>query len=107
MGRIKFLVRPPELSGNPTHSHLVTKQNELGKERINFASRRIFDHTLKGFLTCRKVLHHVSEGFTSPPKKVALRIFISPKIPSPSVVIGLANLGSNGKHASHYITEHD
>jgi hypothetical protein len=27
----KVLIRPPELSGNPTSSHLVVNQKELGK----------------------------------------------------------------------------
>jgi hypothetical protein len=31
----KLLIRPPDLSGDPTSSHLVTKQEKLAKE-INF-----------------------------------------------------------------------
>jgi hypothetical protein len=33
------LIRPRELSGKPTSSHLLTKEEELAKEVINFASR--------------------------------------------------------------------
>jgi hypothetical protein len=29
---------------------------------------------LYGFLTCRKILRHVIDGFTSPPKEVVLHI---------------------------------
>jgi hypothetical protein len=32
----KLLIRPPELSGNPTNSHLAAKQEKLAKEIINF-----------------------------------------------------------------------
>jgi hypothetical protein len=37
IGRGKLLIRPPELSCNITSSHLVAKQEELAKERMNFA----------------------------------------------------------------------
>jgi hypothetical protein len=40
--RRKLLIRPTELPGNPTGSHLVAKQEELAKERINLALRSIF-----------------------------------------------------------------
>jgi hypothetical protein len=33
----KLLTRPPELSGNPTSSHIEAKQEELEKEMMNFA----------------------------------------------------------------------
>jgi hypothetical protein len=39
--RKKVLIRPSELSGNPTSSHLVAKQEELEKEIINFVLRNI------------------------------------------------------------------
>jgi hypothetical protein len=47
-------------------------------------------------------LRHGTDGFTSPPKEVVLRIFITLKNPSTS-----ANLGSSGEHANHYSTEDD
>jgi hypothetical protein len=34
-----------------------------------------------GFFNTRKILRHYTEGFTSPPKEVALRIFIAIKNP--------------------------
>jgi hypothetical protein len=33
--RRKLLIRPPKLSGKPTSSHRVAKQEELAKEIIN------------------------------------------------------------------------
>jgi hypothetical protein len=72
----KLLILPPKLFGNPTSSHLATKQEDLAKE-MNLALRGVFVHTSKGFLTCRKVLWHGANGFTSPPKKDVLRIFIT------------------------------
>jgi hypothetical protein len=44
-------------------------------------------------------LRHGTEGFTSPPKEVVLRIFITLK--NPSFGIEPANLGSSGEHANH------
>jgi hypothetical protein len=34
--RGKFLILQPELSGNPTSSHLVAKQEEVGEEIYEF-----------------------------------------------------------------------
>jgi hypothetical protein len=50
------------------------------------------------------LLHAVkkkTDGFTSPPKEVVLRIFITLKNPSTSVGIEPPNLGSSGEHANH------
>jgi hypothetical protein len=44
--RGKLLICPPELSGNPTSSHLVVIQQELGKGN-EFSLRNKFFHTLK------------------------------------------------------------
>jgi hypothetical protein len=41
-----------------------------------------FCHTLQGSLTCRKILRHGADGFTSPPNEVLLRIIIDLKINS-------------------------
>jgi hypothetical protein len=55
----------------------------------------------------RKVLLHAvnlrqgTDGFTSPPKEVVLRIFITLKDPSTSDGIEPTNLGSSGEHANH------
>jgi hypothetical protein len=45
-------------------------------------------------------LRHGTDGFTSPPTEVVLRIFITLKNPSTSAGIEPANLGSSGEHAS-------
>jgi hypothetical protein len=71
---------------------------------MNLALQSIFIHTSKGSLTCRKILRHGAEGFTSPPKEGVLGIVIALKSPSPSTAPEPANLGSNGKHANHYTT---
>jgi hypothetical protein len=76
----------------------------LAKENINLALRSIYVYTLKGCLTSRKILHG-ADGITSSPKEGVLRIFISLKNPMPSAGFEPANLGSNGKHATHYTTE--
>jgi hypothetical protein len=47
----------------------------------------------------------MADGFTSPPKEGVLPIFITLKNPSTLAGIELTSLGSNGKHASHYITD--
>jgi hypothetical protein len=56
MNRGELLIHPPELSGNPTSSHLVVKQYELAKEIINLAMRSIFVHISKNYLTYCKIL---------------------------------------------------
>jgi hypothetical protein len=33
----KLLIRPPQLSSNPTSSHLVEKQEKVAKEIMNLA----------------------------------------------------------------------
>jgi hypothetical protein len=40
-----------DLSGNPTSSHLVAKEEELVKEMMNVALQTIFVHTSKSSLT--------------------------------------------------------
>jgi hypothetical protein len=55
--RGELLFSLPELSGIPTSSHVIVKQ-ELAKETEFFALRSIFVHTWKGSLTFRKILRH-------------------------------------------------
>jgi hypothetical protein len=54
MKRGKLKIHPPELSDNPTSSHLVAKQEELAKEMMNLTLQSIFVHTSKGPLTYHK-----------------------------------------------------
>jgi hypothetical protein len=82
--RLEKILCPPELFGNSTSSHLVAKQEELSKEMMDFFFSPYevsFFHIWNGSLTCRKILRHGVEGFTSPPKEV-VRIFIALKNPS-------------------------
>jgi hypothetical protein len=79
----KLLLHPPELFVNATSSHLLAKLEELAKEIMDLGLRSIFVHTLKGFLTCRKILRLGADGFTSPPYEGLLPIFIALKNPSP------------------------
>jgi hypothetical protein len=43
----KILIRPPELSSNPTGSHLVANQEELGEGNSEFSLRSILMHASK------------------------------------------------------------
>jgi hypothetical protein len=42
IGRGKFLIRPPELCGNPTSSHLVSNEEELGEGNYEFGLTKYF-----------------------------------------------------------------
>jgi hypothetical protein len=65
IGRGKLLIRSPELSGNPTSSHLVAKQEELAKEMMNLAyetSLSYFEGFFNMSLTWGLRLYFHSEG---------------------------------------------
>jgi hypothetical protein len=94
INREKLLILPPDLSDNPTSSHLVAKQGDLANEMMNFALRSI------SFLLLR-VLEHATKFYDMRPKallplqqKVYCR-FLSPLAES------WVHLGSNSKHANH------
>jgi hypothetical protein len=53
---------------------------------VNLASQNIFVHTLKGSLTCPKILQYGADGFTSHQKKGMLHIFIALKIHCPQSI---------------------
>jgi hypothetical protein len=53
------------------------------------------------------MLRNGTDGFTSPPKKDVLRLYIALKNPSPSAGFEPANLESNIKHANHCTTKDD
>jgi hypothetical protein len=73
--REQLLIRPPELSGKPSSSHIVAKQEKLAKEIMILTFRSIFVHTSKFSFTY--ILRHEAHGFTSPPKEGVLRIVIA------------------------------
>jgi hypothetical protein len=89
--RGKVLIRPPELLGVPSSSHLVAKHEELWKEMMNFASRRTaFVH--------RSVLSHAVKSYMGPITLLPLRrkefqIFIAFKIHCPRPGLNLRTLG--------------
>jgi hypothetical protein len=62
-------------------------------------------NTMKGSLTCCKILWHGADGFTSLPKEGVLRIFIALKNPLFSTVFETVNRKSNGQHANQQTTE--
>jgi hypothetical protein len=72
----------------------------VGEKSRQFGLRNIFIHARKVLLHAVN-LRHGTDGFTSPPKEVVLRIFITLKNQSTSVGIEPANLGSSGEHANH------
>jgi hypothetical protein len=76
INRGKFLIHPPELSGNPTKSS-SSKAGGTGKVNDAFCLTKYLSHALYGSLTCRKTYWHGTNGFTSPPKVGMLRICIT------------------------------
>jgi hypothetical protein len=78
-----LLILPPErsLSILPVQPSSCKMERIWAKEMIDVAYE-IFLSYSKTSLTCRKILRHGAFCFTSPPKKVLLRIFIAFKTPS-------------------------
>jgi hypothetical protein len=64
---------------------------------LNFAYEVFLSHYLCS-LTRRKILRHGTDGFTSLPKEVVLRILIALKNPFPSAGYEPANLGYKDKY---------
>jgi hypothetical protein len=94
INRGKLLICPPGLSGNPTSSHSVAKQEELMKEIMNLAYE-IFLSYFKGFFNMPS--NPRADSF----KKGVLRIFIA--LINPLFLAGSepAKSWSNGKCANH------
>jgi hypothetical protein len=84
--------------------------NEAGETwremAVNFADKISISHSA-GIFDVPLILRHGADGFTSPPKQGALKIFIARKNPSPSAWTEPGKLGLNYKHATHYATEYD
>jgi hypothetical protein len=100
-------IHPPELSALVAVK-TTTNEAEKGLARNirNFVYKSLFPY-LKGFLTCRKILRHGADGFTSPQKEDMLGISIALRDPSSSAGFEPAKLGSNGKHDHQYTIEND
>jgi hypothetical protein len=78
----------------------LAQSRDLGEKWPQFCLRNISIHARKVLLHAVN-LRHGTDGFTSPPKEVVLRIFITLKNPMTSVGTEPANLGSSGVHANH------
>jgi hypothetical protein len=87
--------------------NLVAKRGETGREIDAEICLSVSLPYLKKSLTCREVLRHGADGFTSPPKEAVLRIFIALKNPSLSAGFEPANRGSNSNHDNHYTIQND
>jgi hypothetical protein len=70
--------RPPEICGSPSSSHLAANKEELceGSEEFDLAKYLLCSYFEVIFIFL-KMLRHGADGFTSPPKEGALRIFIA------------------------------
>jgi hypothetical protein len=74
-------------------SRLVAKQEGFGEENYAFSLQSIFVNASKGSLTCRKILQHRADVFTSHPKESVLLILIALKNPSPLPGLNPRTLG--------------
>jgi hypothetical protein len=87
----KLLIRPTELSCNPTAELLGSKA--WGTSEGNEFCLKTYLSYFEEVLTCRKMLRHLADGFTSLSRGV-LRIFIARRIPPPSAGFEPVKLGS-------------
>jgi hypothetical protein len=91
--RGNLLIRPPELSGNPTGIHLAAKQ-KLGQGNYEFGLTKYFCSYFEEIFNMPQNL--TTWGlrlYSSPPTEGVLRIHIALKNPSPSAGIEPSNLG--------------
>jgi hypothetical protein len=83
IGGITTFCRPPDLSANPSSSHLVaSKRNGRTEWWIWPCEVFLFILPSDAFI-CHKTWLHGANGFTFPPKEGVLRIFIALKNPFP------------------------
>jgi hypothetical protein len=73
-------IRPPELSLDSASSHLVANQEELGERSDEFGLGKYLCSYCEVIFTCREMLWHGPDGFTSSWKEGVLRILSSLKI---------------------------
>jgi hypothetical protein len=79
----KLLFRPPELSGNPTSSHLVAKQEDLGEENDEFGLMEYLCAYFEGIFNMQKNLPSSGRRLYFPDEEGVLQIFIVLKNPLP------------------------
>jgi hypothetical protein len=92
---------------NHQQRHFVVNHENLARNDREFCLRSICFRKSRVLLTCRKIVRHGLDGFTSSSREVVLRIFVSLKNTSSSAGFEPAVLGSNGSHSNHYTTEGD
>jgi hypothetical protein len=85
-----ILIRLLEPSSSEAGDTLVRNMAAESCLQSMFYGRKVLLHAVN--------LRHGTDGFTSPPKEVVLRIFIILKNPSSSAGFEPKNLGSSGKH---------
>jgi hypothetical protein len=56
--RIKLLIRPPELSGNPTSRVIWQQAGGTGEENVKFVLEVFLFKLASDFFTCRKLLQY-------------------------------------------------
>jgi hypothetical protein len=93
------------LSGYPNSSHQMANKEEHDEDDDEISLQSTFVDNYKCFSTCRKILRHGADGFTSRPKEVVVRIVIALKNPSPRPGSKLRIWGPICKLANHYTTE--
>jgi hypothetical protein len=79
----KLLIRPSEISRNPTSSHLVASRRNGRRERWILPCEVFLFLLANDVSVCRKSLQHGASGFTSAPKEGVLLKSIALKNPSP------------------------
>jgi hypothetical protein len=94
--------QPPVLSSGPASRDIsgASRRMDEANKNLVYPSPRDFRRSL----TCRKMLRHVTFGFTSHPKGGVLRIFIDLK---KSIALAGFEPGTfefNGNHTNHYTT---
>jgi hypothetical protein len=102
--RERLLIRPPQLSGNPTSSHLVSSQEEVWRRKWwIWPSNCLCSYSKWILLSVKR--SDIGQTNLLPLRCKACFGFLSPLKFITSAGFDPANLGSNGKHANHYTTE--
>jgi hypothetical protein len=91
--RRKLLIHLPELSDNPTSSHIVANEEKFGEGNDEFGLWNIFVDTSQLHFMCHKMLRHVAVSFSSLLNKGMLQIFITLKNPLPQPGLNSQTLG--------------
>jgi hypothetical protein len=101
--RAKLMIRPPEISGNPTSSHLTARVR--AKETMNLALRSIFVRTFQ--VTFLHAVKSYDMGFLTllPLQRKVFCRFLSPWNIRRFGRVWTREPWSSGNHANRYITD--